>query len=822
MQDKFFINIDSPETGQFSWSQSIELFFLLKGQLCVSNTNHIFHLKTGDILIINPFEIYSISSYDGCGIQLSIDIASFAQYCKLKTSPRIHLNTTISSNLSDKNDISDDKISVLTNLIKTFMTSVYTTASDLQRQTAEFNLISELILHFSSENTTKNQVNPMLAAALAYIKENYTHRITVHDIAMHCHISDTYLTHLFKDTLNTSPSVFLQQIRLQHARQLLFQPLTLSEIAQFSGFDNGRNFNAAFKKVYKQLPSEYRKANNVPASKNHFDAKLFQTFFQDEQSTVETYDYGSISANAPTMYHLPAHYFKLLEFDSADKLLDPACRTSLEECQKDFHFTYIHLRSIFDNGLLSYIVSNGQIIWNFTNLDSIFDFLLSIGLTPFITISSIPNILSSPENNTYFGFSNISTPQNMEGYRFLIEHFITHLLDVFGLDEIKKWKIGVNYMPSSMLSTAQNGTFCESYYIDSLKEPFEVYLETYKIIRSICPEIELCCPEGDIEDLIYERVLDWIIDFLKANNCVPDFFAFHDCWGILNQITHTDDFLICEREINYHKTVVHIAKLQQKLTEGLEMNLPLYCTNRAYLAATTLNETVFNALSKTNFLLHAMPYLKLSGIGPYIDFKLPSQKTTEFCGYWGFVTKHHIKRPFYYALQELHKLEQNILYYNEHIIISGNFERITIILTNTSAFSLRIVQKKSAFFNLPVIITNEQCYDVHSDTPLFTDIQNSNQCFDNHRLHVQFSLEQLADAKYLLESYSISSEHGSAYDEWLREGAYEPLSDDDCAALNQRSLPARIKKIIHPISGIWHFECTLEPCEIRSLTLELK
>ena len=656
MQDKFFINIDFPETGQFSWSQSVELFFLLKGQLCVSNTNHIFNLKTGDILVINPFEIYNINSYDGYGIQLSIDIASFAQYCGLKTLPRIHLNTTISSNLSDKNDISDDKISVLTNLIKTFMTSVYTTASDLQRQTAEFNLISELILHFSSENTAKNQVNPMLAAALAYIKENYTHRITVHDIAMHCHISDTYLAHLFKDTLNTSPAVFLQQIRLQHARQLLFQPLTLSKIAQLSGFDNGRNFNTAFKKVYKQLPSEYRKINNVPTSKNHFDAKLFQTFFQDEQSTIETCDYGSISANAPTMYHLPAHYFKLLEFDSADKLLDPACRTSLEECQKDFHFTYIHLRNIFDSGLLSYIVSNGQIIWNFTNLDSIFDFLLSIGLTPFITISSIPNILSSPENNTYFGFSNISTPQNMEGYRFLIEHFITHLLDVFGLNEIKKWKIGVNYMPSSMLSTAQNGTFCEPYYIDSLKEPFEVYLETYKIIRRICPEIELGCPEGDIEDLGSEVVLEWIFNFFKANDCIPNFFSFHDCWGILNRINYTDNDFICEREINFQKTILHIAQLQQRIFSALGQKLPLYCMNRAYLATTMINETVFNALSKINFLLHAMPYLELAGFGPYMDLKLHSKNSTEFCGYWGLVTKHHIKRPFYYALNELYKL----------------------------------------------------------------------------------------------------------------------------------------------------------------------
>lgn len=822
MQDKFFINVDFLETVPFSWSQSVELFFLLKGQLCISNTNHIFNLKTGDILVINPFEIYSINSYDGYGVQLSIDITSFAQYCKLKTPPQIHLNTTISSNLSDINDISDNKVSMLTNLIKTFMTSVYTTASDLQRQTAEFNLISELILHFSSQNTTKNHVNPMLAAALTYIKENYTRRITVRDIAIHCHISDSYLTHLFKSSLNTSPSVFLQLTRLKHARQLLFHPLTLSEIAQLSGFDNNRNFYTAFKKVYNQLPSEYRKNNNVPASENHFDEKLFQTFFQDEQNTVETCNYGNISTNAPTMHHLPDHYFKLLEFDSADKLLDPACRTSLEACQKDFHFTYIHLRNIFDNGLLSYIVSNGQIIWNFTNLDSVFYFLLSVGLTPFITISSIPNILSSPENSTYFGFSNISMPQNMEGYRFLIEHFITHLLDVFGLNEIKKWKIGVNYMPSSMLSITQNGTFCEQYYINSLKGPFEIYLETYKIIRRICPEIELGCPEGDIEDLIYEWVLDWIIDFLKTNNCVPDFFTFHDCWGILHQVIHTDDSLICEREINVHKTVLHIAHLHQKLTSGLNTTLPLYCTNRAYLSSTTLNETVFNALSRTNFLLHAMPYLKLAGIGPYIDFKLPFKKVSEFCGYWGFMTKHHIKRPFYYALQELHKLKPNILYCNEHIIISGNFERITIILTNTSAFSLRIVQKKSAFFNLPVVITNEQCYDIHSDTPLFADIQNINQCFVNHRLHLQFSLEQLADTDYLMESHSITPKHGSAYDEWLREGAYEPLSDDDCIALNQRSLPARIKKNIHPTAGTWHFECTLEPCEIRSITLEMK
>ena len=156
------------------------------------------------------------------------------------------------------------------------------------------------------------------------------------------------------------------------------------------------------------------------------------------------------------------------------------------------------------------------------------------------------------------------------------------------------------------------------------------------------------------------------------------------------------------------------------------------------------------------------------------------------------------------------------------MIITGNDKRLIIILTNTSVFMFRTIQKKTAFLKLPVIISNEQCYYPDSNIPLFANNINLNHCFDNQKLHLQFSIEQLADADYVLESYSISSEHGSAFDEWLREGAYEPLSDNDCAVLNQRSLPARIKKIIHPVAGTWHFECTLEPCEIRSITLELK
>jgi transcriptional regulator GlxA family with amidase domain len=63
----------------------------------------------------------------------------------------------------------------------------------------------------------------------------------VQDVATHAEISREHLTRIFVEKHGTAPAIFLRQLRLDAAQQLLQSAkLPLSEIALRSGFLNAR------------------------------------------------------------------------------------------------------------------------------------------------------------------------------------------------------------------------------------------------------------------------------------------------------------------------------------------------------------------------------------------------------------------------------------------------------------------------------------------------------------------------------------------------------------------------------------------------------
>lgn len=94
-----------------------------------------------------------------------------------------------------------------------------------------------------------------------------------------------------------------------------------------------------------------------------------------------------------------------------------------------------------------------------------------------------------------------------------------------------------------------------------------------------------------------------------------------------------------------------------------------------------------------------------------------------------------------------------------------------------------------------------------------------NPLISGNPLSLSVSLENFLPCSYLLECIIINTRHGSAYDEWLREGAFTLFEPADCEHINHRTFPARIKKIITPDTGTYNLKYILEPCEIRMISL---
>lgn len=92
-----------------------------------------------------------------------------------------------------------------------------------------------------------------------YLASHFHEDITVSDLARRYFMSRGYLMKLFKHKYGTGIFEYLQQLRMDKARELLADPdIKIQYIAEITGFNDQNYFSKAFRHVTGQSPSEYR------------------------------------------------------------------------------------------------------------------------------------------------------------------------------------------------------------------------------------------------------------------------------------------------------------------------------------------------------------------------------------------------------------------------------------------------------------------------------------------------------------------------------------------------------------------------------------
>lgn len=102
----------------------------------------------------------------------------------------------------------------------------------------------------------------MLAPALAYIEESYTHEIiSAEKLASLVGVSQPYLRKLFEAAFSVPPSVYIRGIRLRRAKELLETgEYSVTDAASLSGFSDISYFSRAFKKETGLSPMDFLKS----------------------------------------------------------------------------------------------------------------------------------------------------------------------------------------------------------------------------------------------------------------------------------------------------------------------------------------------------------------------------------------------------------------------------------------------------------------------------------------------------------------------------------------------------------------------------------
>lgn len=103
-----------------------------------------------------------------------------------------------------------------------------------------------------------------------YIEANLHHKITLEDLANHVHLSKYHYHKLFKKCSEETVQQFISRIKLERSAIFLkVNPtITMTEIAHCYGYCDASAYCKAFKKQFKQTPTEFRKQQDNTINKN--------------------------------------------------------------------------------------------------------------------------------------------------------------------------------------------------------------------------------------------------------------------------------------------------------------------------------------------------------------------------------------------------------------------------------------------------------------------------------------------------------------------------------------------------------------------------
>ena len=95
--------------------------------------------------------------------------------------------------------------------------------------------------------------------AIEYIRSHYNAKLTLEEVADAVGFSPSYFSRLFKKKCGMNFNVFLNQVRIEAAKNsLLSTDMTITEISRYSGYDDVSYFTRVFKRMVGMTPGYFR------------------------------------------------------------------------------------------------------------------------------------------------------------------------------------------------------------------------------------------------------------------------------------------------------------------------------------------------------------------------------------------------------------------------------------------------------------------------------------------------------------------------------------------------------------------------------------
>jgi xylan 1,4-beta-xylosidase len=317
-------------------------------------------------------------------------------------------------------------------------------------------------------------------------------------------------------------------------------------------------------------------------------------------------------------------------------------QAQLKRAHDELGMRHVRFHGILCDDMGTMIDQSGEFIYSFFNADQIFDYLLSIGMKPFVELSFMPSCLSSSDQLQFHYRANVSPPRDLSQWSVLIQKIVTHWVERYGVDEVRQWFFEVWNEPNL---TAFGSGKQEDY--------FPLYRYTVEAIKNVDDQLKVGGPATADNA--------WVVDFLafcKTNDLPADFISTHhyptDSFG------KPGDDTVTQLADSKRSVLRDEARVVRQQAGDLPVYYTEWCTSSnprdpmhddPYAAA-----FIVKTVLEQNGLVQGYSYWTFSDI--FEENYFPS---VPFQGGFGLLNIHGIAKPAYRAYQMLHALGTELM-----------------------------------------------------------------------------------------------------------------------------------------------------------------
>lgn len=323
--------------------------------------------------------------------------------------------------------------------------------------------------------------------------------------------------------------------------------------------------------------------------------------------------------------------------DHAPVALRADWQSQLTRCHEELGFRHVRFHGLMSDDMGTMIVHNDKFLYSFFNADQIVDFLLSIGMKPFVELSFMPAALASGSTTVFRYRANVTPPRDFGEWATLVGTLVRHWVSRYGVEEVRTWFFEVWNEPN-----------LKDFWTGTQQEYFELYRHTVEAIKAVDAQLRVGGPASAKNEWVEE-----FLDFCEQQRLPADFVSTHhyptDALGNEGQDTET-------QLANSRRSIL---REQVQGTHRRARGRPVYYTewNTSSNPRDPRHDEPYAAAFIVKTVLEASDLVEGYSFWTFTDiFEENYFPSVPFHGGFGLLNLHGIPKPAYRAFELLHRL----------------------------------------------------------------------------------------------------------------------------------------------------------------------